>query len=130
MPNDDALAFDSAQATAVLERALALVGGAELVVGSLAGVPGTQRTPARKSMFRSSPEQVQVGQWRYEVTTDGRLSAGHVVAGIVLAELTLPSHQAAAHVAAALAEHVADQGARIVPAVRSMLEGLAVAAGP
>ena len=130
MPSDDPQVFDAAAATAVLGRALRLVGGAELVVGSLASIPGAERTPARKGMFRSNPEQVLVGQWRYEVARDGRLSAGHVVAGIVLAELTLPADDAAPHVAAALGQHIADRGALIVPAVRSMLEGLAVAAGP
>lgn len=128
-PTDD-LTFDVAQATAIIDRALALVGGAELVVGSLATIPGAQRTLARKGVFRSNPEQVLVGQWRYEVTADGRLAAGHVVAGIVLAELTLPADEAASQVAHALAQHIADLGTRIVPVVRSVLEGLAVAAGP
>ena len=61
---------------------------------------------------------------------DGRLSASHVVAGIVIAEPVLPADEAGVHVARALAEHIADHGNRTVPAVRSMLEGLAVAAGP
>ena len=129
MPNDDP-SYDAAGAADVLSRALALAGGPELVVGSLRTLPGAVRTAERRGMFRSNPEQVLVGQWRYEATRDGRLAAAHVVGGIVLAELTLPAGEAPFHVAASLGAHVADHGARIVPAVRSMLEGLAVAAGP
>jgi hypothetical protein len=121
--SDDLTAYDVGQAAEIVSRALGVVGGAELVVGSL-------HTPARNGRFRSSPEQVVVGQWRYEATRDGRLTASHVVAGIVIAELVLPSDEAGVHVARALAEHISDHGSRTVPAVRSMLEGLAVAAGP
>ncbi len=129
MPNDDST-YDADGAADILARALALVGGPGLVVGSLGSLPGAVRTAERRGMFRSNPEQVLVGQWRYEVTRDGRLAAAHVVGGIVLAELTLPADEAPRHLAASLGAHVADHGARIVPAVRSMLEGLAVAAGP
>ena len=80
-------------------------------------------------MLRLDAEKFGTAEY-YEATRDGRLSASHVVAGIVIAELVLPADEAGGHVARALAEHISDHGSRTVPAVRSMLEGLAVAAGP
>jgi hypothetical protein len=122
--------YDPAAAAAVITRALLVIGGVELVLGSLATIPGVARTPARAGMFRSSPERLQVGEWRYEAARDGRLVGAHVVGGIVLAELALSPEAAGASVAAALGQLVAAYGAQTIPAVRSVLEGLAVAAGP
>jgi hypothetical protein len=121
--------YDQAGAAQVVARALGLAGGADLLLGSLASLPGVQHWAAQRSMFRSSPERVLVGEWRYEVAADGRLLAAHVVGGIVLAELALPPDAAGVHVAAAIGQHIAAYGAQTVPAVESMLEGLAVAAG-
>ena len=122
--------YDPAGAAAVVTRALLVMGGLELVLGSLATVPGVARTPARSGLFRSSPERLQVGEWRYEAAPDGRLVGAHVVGGIVLAELALSPEAAGASVAAALGQLIAAYGVQVVPAVRSVLEGLAVAAGP
>ena len=122
--------YDAGAAAEVLGRVLRLTGGAELLVGSLAALPGAVRTAPRKGMFRSNAEQVLVGQWRYEVGPDGRLRAGHLVGGIVLAELTLPVDEAGPQVAAAIGQHIHDQGSQLVPAVLAVLAGLAVAAGP
>lgn len=68
---------------------LAGPGGVGLVLRVFCGVPGVILIPARRGFFRSQPERVQIGDWRYEVTPDGRLSAAHVVNGIVLAEEVL-----------------------------------------
>jgi hypothetical protein len=122
--------FDPGAAAEVVTRALLVIGGVELVLGSLAHVPGVMLTPASKGMFRSSPERLQVGEWRYEAARDGRLVGAHVVGGIVLAELALSPEAAGDSVAAALGQLIGAYGASIIPAVRSMLEGLAVAAGP
>ena len=46
MPNDDST-YDAAAAADILARALALVGGPELVVGSLGSLPGAVRTAER-----------------------------------------------------------------------------------
>jgi hypothetical protein len=121
--------YDQAGAAQVIGRALGLTGGADLVLGSLSTLPGVQHWAARRSMFKSSPERVLVGEWRYEVAPDGRLLAAHVVGGIVLAELVFPPDAAGVHVATAIGQHLAAYGAQTLPAVESMLEGLAVAAG-
>ena len=122
--------YDPAAAAAVVTRALTVLGGRELVLGSLRTIPGVVHTPARSSMFRSSPERLQVGEWRYEAAGDGRLVAAHVVGGIVLAELALSPEAAGASVATALGQLLAGYGAQILPVIGSVLEGLAVAAGP
>jgi len=124
-----AAAYDPVAAAAVITAALLLVGGADLVLGSLGTVPGVVRTPARKGVFRSTPQREQIGEWRYEMSGDGRLTAAHVVGGIVLAELTLSPQAAGTSVAQALAQHIRDLGAQIIPAVEAVLEGLGVAAG-
>ena len=122
--------YDLAAASAVITRSLLVLGGADLVLGSLALIPGVLRTPARKSVFRSNPERLQVGEWRYEAASDGRLIGAHVVGGIVLAELALSPQAAGTNVAAALGQLITAQGAQIAPAVWAVIEGLAVAAGP
>jgi hypothetical protein len=110
-------------------RALGSAGGAELVVAALARIPGTVHREARRSMFRSEPEAVDVAQWRYHVLPDGRLSAAHVVGGIVLAEGPLVTADAGDHVAHAVDSLVAAHGARILPDVVAAFAGLAAACG-
>ena len=78
-------------------------GGVGLVVKVFCGLPGVVLTPARRGLFRSQPERIQIGDWRYEVTQDGRLSAAHVVNGIVLAEEVLAAAAVGPHVARASA---------------------------
>jgi hypothetical protein len=124
------LAYDQAAAAAVLTRALGVLDGPALVLGSLAAIPGVLRTPERKGMFRSNAERLQVGEWRYEAARDGRILGAHVVGGIVLSELAYSPEAAGASMAAAIGQHLAAYGAQVLPAVESVLEGLAVAAGP
>ena len=62
--------FDPARVSRAVAGALAGPGGVALVVSVFAGVPGVVRTPARRGMFRSQPERIQIGDWRYEVTSD------------------------------------------------------------
>ena len=121
--------YDPAQAARVLARALGVQGGPEFVLGCLATIPGVVRTAARSGRFRSSPQRLQVGQWRYEPSADGRLLAAHVVGGIVIAELALSPQAAGPSIAAALGQLINDFGTQVVPAVRSVLEGLDVATG-
>jgi hypothetical protein len=80
-------------------------------------------------MFRSQPERIQIGDWRYEVTSDGRLSASHVVGGIVLAEQVLPAADVGPHVARALGQIAARYGATIVPNIEAAVEALNTSAG-
>ena len=62
-------------------------------------LPGVAHTPARRGVFRSQPERIQIGDWRYEVARDGRLSAAHVVNGIVIAEEILLADAVGPHLA-------------------------------
>jgi Domain of unknown function (DUF5073) len=121
--------FDPARVSRAVAGALAGPGGVALVVSVFAGVPGVVRTPARRGMFRSHPERIQIGDWRYEVTSDGRLSASHVVGGIVLAEQVLPASEVGPHVARALGQIAARYGATIVPNIEAAVEALNTSAG-
>ncbi|MFE3191446.1 DUF5073 family protein [Nocardia sp. NPDC059240] len=117
--------FDVETATGAINAALGGPGGLGLVFNVFSGVPGVTRTPPRKSMFRSDPERVQIGSWRYEVTRDQRIKAGHVVGGIVLAEELLPAAAIAPHLARALAEIAASYGPPALPHLSAALEVLA-----
>jgi hypothetical protein len=121
--------YDAGAAAAVISRAVDSPGGPGMVVAVMASLPAAGHTPARKGRFRSSPEQVQLGSWRYQVGADGRLQASHVVGGIVLAEQALSPDTAGEHVAAAIAEHIAGHGSQVRPYVESMLTVLDVTAG-
>lgn len=93
------------------------------------GVPGVILMPARRGFFRSQPERVQIGDWRYEVTPDGRLSAAHVVNGIVLAEEVLAAGTVGPHIGRALGQLVSSYGPTIMPNIDAALEALE-AGGP
>ncbi|MEC3914219.1 DUF5073 family protein [Nocardia sp. CDC160] len=117
--------FDIETATRAIDAALGGPGGLGLVFTVFAGVPGVTRIPARKSLFRSDPERVQIGSWRYEVTRDQRIRADHIVGGIVLAEELLPAAAIAPHLARALAEIATSYGPPALPHLAAALEVLA-----
>ena len=78
--------LDTEQVSRVIAAALSGPGGIALVVNVFANVPGVIHSPARRGIFSSEPERIQIGDWRYEVTGDGRLRAAHLVNGIVIAQ--------------------------------------------
>ncbi len=119
--------FDHERASRAVGAALAGPGGVGLVVRVFCGVPGVVLTPARRGLFRSQPERVQIGDWRYEVTADGRLSGAHVVNAIVLAEEVLPAGAVGPHIARALGQLVTNYGPTIIPHVDAALEVLEAA---
>ncbi|MGZ4529820.1 MAG: DUF5073 family protein [Mycobacterium sp.] len=110
--------------------ALAGPGGVGLVLKVFCGVPGVILVPARRGFFRSQPERVQIGEWRYEVTADGRLSAAHLVNGIVLAEEVLAAGAVGPHIARALGRLVSGYGPTIIPNIDAAVEVLEAGAGP
>ena len=67
--------------------------------------------------------------WRYEVTADGRLSAAHVVNGIVIAEEILLADAVGPHLARSLGQVVARYGAAIVPNIEAAVDVLSASAG-
>jgi|SRR5437879_11183014 len=122
--------FDHDRVSRAIGTALAGPGGVALVVKVFCGVPGVILTPARRGFFRSQPERIQIGDWRYELTADGRLSAAHVVNGIVLAEDALAAAAVGPHIARALGQVVSHYGPTIIPNVDAALEALETGAGP
>jgi len=121
--------FDQDRVSRAIGAALAGPGGVGLVIRVFCGVPGVILTPARRGFFRSQPERVQIGDWRYELTADGRLSAAHVVNGIVLAEDVLAAGAVGPHIARALERVVSSYGPTIVPNIDAALEALETGAG-
>ena len=119
--------FDHERASRAIGAALAGPGGVGQVVRVFCGVPGVILTPARRGFFRSQPERVQIGDWRYELTGDGRLSAAHVVNGIVLAEDALAAGAVGPHIARALQQVVSSYGPTIIPNIDAAVEVLEAA---
>ena len=64
--------LDAEQVSRVITAALSGPGGVALVVNVFANVPGVVHSPERRGIFKSEPERIQIGDWRYEVTRDGR----------------------------------------------------------
>jgi hypothetical protein len=122
-------ALDQERVSRAVAAALAGPGGVGLVVKVFCGVPGVVLIPARRGFFRSEPERIQIGDWRYEVTPDGRLSAAHVVNGIVLAENVLPAGAVGPHIAHALGKVVGSYGPTVLPSIDAALEMLEIAGG-
>jgi Domain of unknown function (DUF5073) len=122
-------AFDAERVSRTVTAALAGPGGIALVINVFAGLPGAAYTPARKGMFRSQPEQLHIGDWRYEVTRDGRLSAAHVVGGIVIGEDVLLADAVGPHIARSLGQLVARYGSTIVPNIDAAVDALSAGAG-
>jgi Domain of unknown function (DUF5073) len=116
--------FDHERVSRAVGSALAGLGGVALVVKVFCGVPGVTLIPARRGFFRSQPERIQIGDWRYEVTADGRLSAAHVVNGIVLAEDVLAAAAVGPHIARALGQVVNNYGPTVMPNIEAALEML------
>jgi Domain of unknown function (DUF5073) len=122
--------FDHERVSRAIGSALSGPGGVGLVVKVFCAVPGVILTPARRGLFRSQPERIQIGDWRYELTADGRLSAAHVVNGIVLAEEVLTAGAVGPHIARALGQVVSSYGPTIIPNIDAALEVLESGAGP
>ena len=116
--------YDHDRVSRAVGAALAGPGGVGLVVKVFCGLPGVVLTPARRGLFRSQPERIQIGDWRYEVTQDGRLSAAHVVNGIFLAEEVLAAAAVGPHVARALGQVVSGYGPTVMPNIHAALEVL------
>jgi Domain of unknown function (DUF5073) len=122
--------FDHERVSRAVGAALAGPGGVALVVKVFCGVPGVTLVPARRGLFRSQPERIQIGDWRYELAADGRLSAAHVVNGIVLAEEVLAAGAVGPHIARALGQIVNNYGPTVMPNIDAALEMLESGVGP
>ncbi|HTX95603.1 MAG TPA: DUF5073 family protein [Mycobacterium sp.] len=122
--------FDHDRISRTIGMSLAGPGGVGLVLRVFCGVPGVVLLPARRGLFRSQPERIQIGDWRYEVTADGRVSAAHLVNGIVLAEEVLAAGAVGLHIARALGQLVTSYGPTIVPNIDAALEVLETGSGP
>jgi hypothetical protein len=121
--------LDSDEVTRVVTTALSGAGGVALVVKVFAGLPGVSHTPERRGLFRSEPERILLGDWRYEVTRDGRLRAAHFVNGIVIAEETLAADAVGPHVTRALEQVVTRYGPATIPSIHAAIEALRISCG-
>lgn len=121
--------FDPERVSRTIAGALAGPGGVAMVVKVFAGLPGVIHTPARRGFFSSSPERVQIGDWRYEIAPDGRLLAGHVVNGIVIAEDVLAADAVGPHVTRSLHQIVGRYGASVIPNVNAAVDVLGTSTG-
>jgi hypothetical protein len=121
--------LDAEQVSRVVAASLSGPGGVALVVNVFARLPGVIHTPARRGMFRSDPERIQIGDWRYEVKGDGRLHAAHLVNGIVIAEEPLDAGVVGPHIARALEQVVARYGATTIPDIDAAVEALRISYG-
>lgn len=121
--------LDSDEVSRVVTASLSGPGGVALVVNVFARVPGVIHVPARRGLFRSEPERIQIGDWRYELAKDARLHTAHVVNGVVIAEETLAAGVVGPHVARALEQVVTRYGATAVPSIQAAVEALRVSCG-
>ena len=122
-------AFDADRVSRTVTDALSGPGGIALVVNVFAGLPGVAHTAARRGVFRSQPARLQIGDWRYEVTPDDRLSAAHVVGGIVIAEEVLRAGAVGPHLARSLGQIVDRHGPAVIPNIDAALDALSASAG-
>jgi Domain of unknown function (DUF5073) len=122
--------FDPERVSRAVGSALAGPGGVGLVLKVFCAVPGVVLVPARRGFFRSQPERIQIGDWRYEVTADGRVSAAHLVNGIVLAEEVVAAGAVGPHIARALGQVANSYGPTIIPNIDAALEVLETGSGP
>ena len=121
--------FDTERVSRTVTGALSGPGGIAMVITVFAGLPGVAHTPARKGVFRSQPAQLQIADWRYQVTPDNRLSAAHVVGGIVIAEEVLLAGAVGPHLARSLGQLVARYGPTVIPNIDAAVEALSAGAG-
>ena len=122
-------AFDAERVSRTVTGALSGPGGIALVINVFAGLPGVAHTAARRGVFRSQPARTQIGDWRYEVAPDARLSAAHVVGGIVIAEEMLPADSVGPHLARSLGQIVARYGPAVIPNIDAAVDALSASAG-
>jgi hypothetical protein len=121
--------LDSDEVSRVVTASLSGPGGVALVVNVFARVPGVIHMPARRGLFRTEPERIQIGDWRYELAKDGRLHAAHVVNGVVIAEETLAAGVVGPHVTRALEQVVTRYGETAVSSIQAAVEALRVSCG-
>jgi Domain of unknown function (DUF5073) len=122
-------AFDTERVSRTVSGALTGPGGIGLVINVFAGLPGVVHTAARRGMFKSQPERLQIGDWRYEVTPDDRLMAAHVVGGVVIGEDVLLADAVGPHLARSLGQLVARHGSAVIPNIDAAVDALSAGAG-
>jgi hypothetical protein len=121
--------FDAERVSRTVSEALAGPGGIALVVNVFAGVPGVTHVAARRGIFSSQPARLHIGDWRYEVTRDGRLLAAHVVGGVVIGEDVLLADAVGPHLARSLGQLVARHGTAVVPNIDAAVDALSAGTG-
>jgi uncharacterized protein DUF5073 len=121
--------FDAERVSRTVSRALAGPGGIALIINVFGGVPGVTHVAARRGVFTSRPARLHIADWRYEVTSDGRLMAAHVVGDIVIGEEVLLADAVGPHLARSLGQLVARHGAAVVPHIDAAVDALSAGSG-
>ncbi|MEZ0051164.1 hypothetical protein ABIA30_002162 [Mycobacterium sp. MAA66] len=121
--------FDPSRVSDTVAAARSGPAGVGSVVAVFSTVPGVVHTPARRSLFRSTPARVQIADWRYEIAQDGRLRAAHVVGDIVIAEETLNADAVGPHIARSLAQLIDRYGSTICPHIDAAVDALRISLG-
>ena len=122
-------AFDAERVSRTVTGALTGPGGIGLVINVFAALPGVTHTAARRGVFKSQPERLHIGDWRYEVTPDRRLRAAHVVGGIVIGEDVLLADAVGPHLARSLGQLAARYGPAVIPNIDAAVDALSAGAG-
>jgi len=122
-------AFDPERVSRAITGALAGPGGIALVINVFGGLPGVAHSAARRGVFKSQPARLQIGDWRYEVTADGRLMAAHLVGGVVIGEEVLLADAVGPHVARSLGQIVARYGPGVIPNIDAAVDALIAGTG-
>ncbi len=114
-------------AVRILSNALDGPGGADLVFGALAGVPGVRFEPATQGrMFRAgTPARLHADQWTFVASgKDSTIEVGHTVRGIVLSRSSMSAADAAAKLTPAVFEAARQQGGEATDAAQSAIGAL------
>jgi hypothetical protein len=121
--------FGREQAAAVLAAALASGPSTGPVLAGFAGLPGVDFHPARAGglVRRGEPARLEVGAWRF--VGGPRLTAAHVVRGVVLKTEVVGPAEGGRLLAGAVLDAADEQGPLAVEQLQALLHGMAVVQG-
>jgi hypothetical protein len=105
---------------------MSVPGGLGLLIDMLARVPGAKVVSVRQG-WTGKHTSIEIGNYRFSATKDGRLQVGHAVNDVVLSTQELHAGPAGAKVVEAVRQQVANFGPSVMPDVEAITEGLRAA---
>jgi len=106
--------------------ALSVPGGLPLVIDMLARIPGARVVTVRQG-WTGKHTSVEVGNYRFAPTKDGRLEVGHAVNDVVLSTQALHAGPAASAIVQAAQQQVINFGPGVIPDIEAITAGLEAA---